>query len=200
MIETSLQKNALEFPTNNKDKIHVHCVTDPFMGSVVNFTIYKGDNDFTGKNDRERMEMKGREDGKKGTSFINYDLTKLTKLDPKMKNTFNEFFHIFQIKTSGSAELTKFPLVTLSLSEKNNFYLHPNYLNKNGDKSYKLLDLQDVKGKWIQVFVEAVFKRKEDGGYIRVMLKDENGDELISEMKIPHEVSWPSIIVLLVTG
>ena len=59
MINASLQRNALEFPTNNQDKIHVHCVTDTLMGSVVNFTIYKGDNDFTGKLDRERMEMKG---------------------------------------------------------------------------------------------------------------------------------------------
>jgi hypothetical protein len=98
------------------------------------------------------------------------------------------FFHIFQIKTSGSPELTKFPLATLSLSEKNGFYLHPNDLNRNGDKSYKLLDLKDVKGKWIQVFVEAVFKKKENGGYICVILKNENGDDLTTELKISHEV------------
>ena len=98
------------------------------------------------------------------------------------------FFHIFQIKTSGSPELTKFPLATLSLSEKNGFYLHPNDLNPNGDKSYKLLDLKDVKGKWIQVFVEAVFKKKSEGGYIRVMLKDEKGKDLIKERKVAHEV------------
>jgi hypothetical protein len=105
-----------------------------------------------------------------------------------MKNTFNEFFHIFQIKTSGSPELTKFPLATLSLLEKNGFYLHPNDLNRNGDKSYKLLYLKDLKGKWIQVFVEAVFKKKENGGYIRVILKNENGDDLTTELKISHEV------------
>ncbi|EFX87240.1 hypothetical protein DAPPUDRAFT_97333 [Daphnia pulex] len=90
----------------------------------------------------------------------------------------------------GSPELTKFPLATLSLSEKNGFYLHPNDLNRNGDKSYKLLDLKDLKGKWIQVFVEAVFKKKENGGYIRLILKDENGDDLTTELNIPHEMWW----------
>jgi hypothetical protein len=56
------------------------------MGSVVNFTIYKGDNDFTGKLDRERMEMKGIENGTKGSSFI---FAWWLKLDPNMKNTVN---------------------------------------------------------------------------------------------------------------
>lgn len=110
MINASLQRKALEFPTNNHDKIHVHCVTDTLMGSVVNFTIYKGDNDFTGKLDRERMEMKGIENGTKGSSFI---FAWWLKLDPNMKNTVNEFYHIFQIKTSGSAAMIQLPLATL---------------------------------------------------------------------------------------
>ena len=38
------------------------------------------------------------------------------------------------------------------------------------------------------MFVEAVFKTKQDGGYIRVVLKDEKGDDLIEELKVPHEV------------
>jgi hypothetical protein len=159
------------------------------MGSVVNFTIYNGDNDFTGKLDRERMEMKGIEKGTKGSSFI---FAWWLKLDPNMKNTVNEFYHIFQIKTGGSAAMVQLPLATLSLSEKNGFYLHPNNLNSTGNVSYTLLGLQAAKGKWIQVFVEAVFKTKQKGGYIRVMLKDEKGVNLITEKKIPHEVKTPN--------
>jgi hypothetical protein len=105
-----------------------------------------------------------------------------------MKNTYDDFYHIFQIKTGGSGSLSKFPLATLSLSEKDKFNLHPNYLNRYGDKAYELLDLQAAKGKWIQVFVEAVFKKKSEGGYIRVMLKDEKGKDLIKERKVAHEV------------
>jgi hypothetical protein len=186
MIDASLQKDAVEFPTTNKEKIHLKCVKDSLMGNVVNFTIYRdGDNDYTGKGDRQRMEMKGKEDGKKGTSFI---FAWWFKLDPKMKNTYDDFYHIFQIKTGGSGSLSKFPLATLSLSEKDKFNLHPNYLNRYGDKAYELLNLQAAKGKWIQVFVEAVFKKKSEGGYIRVMLKDEKGKDLIKERKVAHEV------------
>ena len=105
-----------------------------------------------------------------------------------MKNTYDDFFHIFQIKTGGSATLTKFPLATLSLTNKDNFHLQLNDLGRYGTTPTKLLNIADVKGKSIQVFVEAVFKRKKDGGYIRVMLKDEKGADLVKDKKIPHEV------------
>lgn len=187
MIDASLQNDAIEFPTTNTKKIHVQCVKDSLMGNVVNFTIYKGDNDSAGKkSDRERMEMKGKEKGTKGKSFI---FAWWFKLDPKMKNTYNDFYHIFQIKTGGSSALTEFPLATLSLTSKENFYLQLNYLGRYGDSPKKLLDLADAKGKWIQVFVETVFKTKKEGGYIRVMLKDDKGKDLTTETKIPHEVN-----------
>lgn len=185
MIDAALQKNALEMPTTNKDKTHVQCVKDPVMGNVVNFTIYKnGDNDYTGKTDRQRMEMKGKEEGKKGNTFL---YAWWFKLDPKMKNS-NEFYHIFQIKTGGSDALTKFPLATLTLTNNKQFHVQPNYLNKYGDTPYKLLELQEVKGKWIQVFVEAVYKKKSEGGRIRVTMKDEKGKDLVKEKTIQHEV------------
>jgi hypothetical protein len=187
MIDASLQNDAIEFPTTNTKKIHVQCVKDSLMGNVVNFTIYKGDNDSAGKkSDRERIEMKGKEKGTKGSSFI---FAWWFKLDPKMKNTYNDFYHIFQIKTGGSSALTEFPLATLSLTKKENFHLQLNYLGRYGDSPKKLLDLADAKGKWIQVFVEAVFKTKKEGGYIRVMLKDDKGKDLTTETKIPHEVN-----------
>nr|CAH0110999.1 unnamed protein product [Daphnia galeata] len=160
MINASLQRNALEFPTNNQDKIHVHCVTDTLMGSV-------GDNDFTGKLDRERMEMKGIENGTKGSSFI---FAWWLKLDPNMKNT-----------RGNDSIISRH---SLSLSEKNGFYLHPNNLKRNGNVTYTLLGHQAAKGKWIQT----VFKTKQEGRYIRVMLKDEKGVNLITEKKIPHEI------------
>jgi hypothetical protein len=59
----------------------------------------------------------------------------------------------------------QFSLATLSLSKNNGFYLHPNYLKRNGNETHNLLGLEDAKGKWIQVF--------------DVMLKDENGDYLM---------------------
>jgi hypothetical protein len=185
IIESLLRKDAVESPTNNKDKIHLKCVPDPLMGNVVNFTIYKDDNDKTGKGDRQRMEMKGKEDGKKGTSFI---FAWWFKLDPKMKNAYggkDEFFHIFQIKTEGSDSLKINPLATLSLSEKDQFHLRLNNLTSYGNKPLTLLKLKDAKGKWIQVFVEAVFK---ESGYIRVMLKDDKGKDLIKGRKVAHEV------------
>jgi hypothetical protein len=185
MIDTSLQKNAVEFPTTKTDKVHVQCVKDSLMGNVVNFTIYRdGDGDYTGHKDRQRMEMKGLEKGRSGTSFI---FAWWFKIDPKMKNT-ERFYHIFQIKTDGSAKMKKFPLATLSLTTKDNFHLQLNELGRYGTTPKKLMNISDIKGKWIQAFIEAVFKKKKDGGYIRVMLKDENGKGLIEEKKIPHEV------------
>lgn len=155
------------------------------MGNVVNFTIYKnGDNDYTGNTDRQRMEMKGKEEGKKGNTFL---YAWWFKIDPNMKNT-DEFYHIFQIKTGGTKAMTKFPLATLTLTNKDKFHVQPNYLNKYGEKAYKLLGLQQVKGKWIQVFVEAAFKKKSEGGYIRVTMKDEKGKDLIRSKTIEHEV------------
>ena len=195
MINASLQKNqkaAIEFPTKSPKKIHVQCVKDSLMGSVVNFTIYKGDDDRGEKSDRERMEMKGEEKGTKGSSFI---FAWWFKLDPKIKNTNDGFYHIFQIKTGGSDALTKFPLATLSLSEKKGFHLHLNKLNSNGDVRITLLNLADAKGKWIQVFVEAVFKTKQEGGYIRVMLKDDKGKDLTTEKKIDYNVNKKTMLI-----
>ncbi|KZS11427.1 Uncharacterized protein APZ42_024216 [Daphnia magna] len=187
MIDAALQKDALEMPTTNRNKTHVQCVKDPVMGNVVNFTIYKnGDNDYTGNTDRQRMEMKGKEEGKKGNTFL---YAWWFKIDPNMKNT-DEFYHIFQIKTGGTKAMTKFPLATLTLTNKDKFHVQPNYLNKYGEKAYKLLGLQQVKGKWIQVFVEAAFKKKSEGGYIRVTMKDEKGKDLIRSKTIEHEMWW----------
>ena len=56
------------------------------------------------------MEMKGIENGTKGFGFI---FAWWLKLDPNMKNTFNEFYHIFQIKTGGSAAMIQLSLATL---------------------------------------------------------------------------------------
>lgn len=160
------------------------------MGNVVKFTIYKDDND--GNNvtlkDRQRMEMKGEKAGNKGDTFL---YAWWFKLDPNMRNT-NLFYHIFQIKTGGKdklAKLTKFALATLTLTNKDQLHLQLNNLNAEGKPSPKFsLEINQVKGKWIQAFVEAAYKKGSEGGYIRVTMKDENGKLLKDSTKIKHNV------------
>lgn len=192
MIATALgESNPLEIPTTNKRKPHVQCEkNDPVMGNVVKFTIYKDDNDGNNKNltDRQRMEMKGEKAGKKGDTFL---YAWWFKLDPNMKNS-DKFYHIFQIKTGGKdklAKLTKFALATLTLTNKDQLHLQLNNLNAEGKPSPKFsLEINQVKGKWIQAFVEAAYKKGSEGGYIRVTMKDENGKLLKDSTKIKHNV------------
>ncbi|KZS13062.1 Uncharacterized protein APZ42_021895 [Daphnia magna] len=191
MIATALgESNPLEIPTTNKRKPHVQCEkNDPVMGNVVKFTIYKDDND--GNNvtlkDRQRMEMKGKKDGKKGDTFL---YAWWFKLDSNMKNS-DQFYHIFQIKSGGSKNLTKFALATLTLTKKHQLHLQLNNLNAEGKPSPKFsLEINQVKGKWIQAFVEAAYKKRSEGGYIRVTMKDENGKLLRDSTKIRHNMWW----------
>jgi hypothetical protein len=127
-------------------------------------------NDFTGRLDRERMEMKDKENGTKGSSFI---FAWWLKLDPNMKNTVNEFYHIFQIKTGGSTTLTKFPLATPRHSEftgKNGFYLH-----RHGNETQNGSASKTLKANGFKCLLRPF--SKQEGGYIRGMLKDEKGSE-----------------------
>lgn len=51
--------DCIEEPTTNQNKPHVSCVDDSRMGKAINFTLYRTDDDSaTGKNDRQRLEMK----------------------------------------------------------------------------------------------------------------------------------------------
>ena len=51
--------NCIEEPTKNQNKPHVSCVSDSSMGKVINFTLYKTDDDSaTDHKDRQRIEMK----------------------------------------------------------------------------------------------------------------------------------------------
>nr|CAH0111000.1 unnamed protein product [Daphnia galeata] len=85
-----LMKNS---PTNITVNV---AQTDTLMGCVVNFTIYKGDNDFTGKLDRERMEMKGIENDvverslffTRNGAFIAKNLTSTSRLTGNYSKTF----------------------------------------------------------------------------------------------------------------
>ncbi len=187
MINRVLQGDALETPTTNKNLPHVGCVNDTQMGKTVKFTIYKNDNDRGENSDRQRMEMKANEGSKtltakEGNSFIYAWWFKLES--PLQLPTEEKFFHIFQIKGVGDS-ISDDPLITFTLSQKNNFHMRL-HDGKNSQYSVKpLLPLSTAKGRWIQVFVEAVFKTS---GSIRVILKDEKGQTLLPEKIYNHKV------------
>lgn len=187
MINRVLQGDALEIPTTNKNLPHVGCVNDTQMGKTVKFTIYKNDNDRGQNSDRQRMEMKANEGSKtltakEGNSFI---YAWWFKLESQLKlPAVEKFFHIFQIKGVGD-NISDDPLISFTLSNKNKFHMRLHY-GKNSKFDVKpMLDLSSAKGRWIQVFVEVVFKTS---GSIRVILKDEKGTTLLPEKIYKHTV------------
>lgn len=160
------------------------------MGNVAKLTLYKSDNDPTGHTDRQRIEMKANEGSKplvakKGSSFI---YAWWFYLDPDMTPG-DDFYHIFQIKGVGNQEkYTTYALATLTFTIKNKFHLRLHDMSGNYDPPRVLIgDLTTVKGKWIQVFVKAVFNTK---GSIQVDMKDQKGNSLLKkEFKSNHTVN-----------
>ena len=188
MIDGVLQGDALEIPTTNPTLPHVTCVNDTIMGPTVKLIIYKNDNDVTGHLDRQRMEMKANVGTKsltatqQGDRFVYawwFQIDPQMILDPK-----GRFFHIFQIKCVG-INVSDDPLVTFSLSNSKQFHMRLQYGNSSFT-AVPLLNFNAMKGKWIQVFVEAVFKAS---GSVRVIMKDQNGVTLVPDQVHPHTVS-----------
>ena len=86
-----------------------------------------------------------------------------------------------QLKPIGTADTE--PTVTLSLSKKYGLYLRIRDDDFQTITEHPLLTLSDFTGKWIQVYVEVLYKQgKESGsadsGYVKVILKDHNGVQL----------------------
>ena len=188
MIDRVLQGNALELPTTNLDLPHATCVNDTRMGPTVKFIIYLDDDDFTGQVDKQRIEMKTNEGSKSLTaheddSFI---YAWWFEIDPQIiLHPDNQFLHVFQIKGVG-ANISSDPLVTFTLSNSRLFHMRLHYGNSSFD-SITLMDLNMVKGRWIQVFVEAVFKKT---GSVRVIMKDEQGTTLVPDQLYPFTVGY----------
>ena len=91
------------------------------------------------------------------------------KIDPQIiLHPDSQFLHVFQIKSVG-ANISSDPLV---------IFIFVVVLFIFGNSSFDtkaLLDLNVVKGKWIQVFVEAIFKKT---GSVRVIMKDQGHHDL----------------------
>ena len=154
------------------------------MGPSVQFTIYKNDDDsVTKKPDRQRIEMKVFDKSPtsyKATLNTNYVYTWWLKLGQGMVVS-DSFFHIFQLKAVGNVPDS--PVFTLSLTNKNGLHMR---VNRNGNDDLNpstdylnLLPLKTVLGNWIQATVEVNYSNIPSNGYVKVLLKSQNGRQLV---------------------
>ena len=93
----------------------------------------------------------------------------------------SNFWHIFQLKAVG--ELGDKPLLTLTLTDQLGLHIRVMRDDHATNDRYPIMPISDATGRWIQVMVESQFSanndsRACDAGYIRVVLKDENGVQL----------------------
>ena len=192
----SVTNQCVEIPTTNVNLTHVSCVPDPLMGKAINFTLYKTDDDVaTGSTDVQRVEMKvydkSPEDLKafEGSRYVYAWWFHLNEnLTPS-----DQFFHTFQLKAVGSTGVDSHPIVTFTMTNNEGFHLRwRNYGTPTvTNNRYPMLEIKDILGRWIQVRVEAQFKKsfipddKENSGYFSVIIKDEKGVQLFPQSQDP---------------
>lgn len=90
--------NCIEMPTTNPTLPHVSCSSDSVMGTVVNFTLYKTDNDaVTNDPTRQRLEMKVFDKSPanlKATFNSSYIYSWWFKLDPTLITSDSQYLNI----------------------------------------------------------------------------------------------------------
>jgi len=159
------------------------------MGNVVNFTLYKTDDDPATSHDppdRQRLEMKVYNPSPielHALNNSNYIYTHWFYLDPELfpGNPGRTFYHIFQLKAV--TDFDTYPMFTLSISQDEGFHFRLREYESTSDY-FPIMPWQDLLGKWYQVLIEANYKNgvsevpNEESGYVRVLMKDQFGRQV----------------------
>lgn len=94
-----------------------------------------------------------------------------------------KFWHIFQLKAVGADDIDGSPMMTLTLTDILGLHIRVMRDDHDTNDRFHIMPLSDATGRWFQVMVESQFSanndsRACDAGYVRVVLKDENGVQL----------------------
>ena len=173
-----------EEPTEGFD--HVTCYEDELMGPVLRFFLHSTDDDpETTSGDRSRMEMKVfnlSPSQLKATENSSFIYTWWFQLNEDLRAVYS-FFHIFQLKPVGGRDSN--PLMTFTLTNNSNgLNIRLTQNDQSSWNPYPMIPLRVALGRWIQAFVQVYYSGID--GFVRVILKDQNGVQLYD-----NEISQP---------